>query len=194
MLIAGLGWMFLLQGEYQRIVDSGILEYNNRVAQREDRKQNLEQLEQLSAEFSALEQERLDQLHAVLPVGVDTVALVDQMQDFADVANVSILSIDVVVSGSSDASTSATRASGTKTNSATSSTASALSASNVRTAIISMNVSTPSSSYDDLKQFLTALESFVPLLNLQNLTYAPDTTSFALQLETYYLDTESTQE
>ena len=196
-LVGWFGWTFLLHGEYQRIIDSGILEYNNRVTQRETRQKSLEQLQQLAKDFGSLDQERLDELQAVLPDGFDSVALVNQMQAFASTANVSILSIDVVAESSSStaipSSTAQSSTSATKKSTTTNTTAAALSRNGVHTAVISMNVTTPNASYTDLKKFLDALEVFVPLLNLHNLTYSPETTSFALQLETVYLDSSTTR-
>lgn len=190
-LVGAGGWMFLLQGEYQHIVDSGILEYNNRVQQREDRQATLQSLEQLAKDFDNLNEERLDQLASVVPTGLDTIETVNAMQAFAASSNVNILSIDVVKE--SVAPTVTTGTGSKKNTNTTTTTTTQFSDDTIRTAVISMNVETPTASYAELKTFLDSLESFVPLLNLSNLTYAPDTTSFALQLETYYFD-DTTQQ
>jgi Tfp pilus assembly protein PilO len=187
-VVGWFGWALLLQGEYEHIRDSGILQYNNRVQQREDRKATLLQLQDLSAEVESLHHERLQQMETALPVGLDPVEMITQMQAFADAAGVSILSVDVVKSGAVGSAATAD----VKTEESTDVPSVQFTSDSVRTAIVAINVETPDASYADLKKFLDTLESFVPILNLRNLSYAPATTSFALQLETYYIDSETT--
>lgn len=194
MLVLWFGWSLLLRGEYQRIRESGILEYQNRVTQRQTKQENLAQLQQLATHVDGLNQERLDQLNAILPTGFDSVAMIDQMQAFAAVAKVTILSIDVTQESSTSQSTTVKgKAAQTAETDTTSAAQRQLAQSNVRTAVITLNVESEQSSYADMKAFLDTLESFVPVLNLHNLTYSPETTSFALQLQTYYIDSTSQQ-
>jgi len=195
-VVLWLGWVLLLQDEYAHIRDSGILEYQQRVERRQTHQDNLAQLQRLAAQVEGLNTERLDQLDAVLPKGIDSVALIDQMQAFADAAQVSILSIDVTKESETKPAAGSATAKATKTTSTNSSSSSAalqLTKSQVRTAVITVNITTRQSTYAGLKDFLDTLESFVPVLNLRNLTYSPATTSFALQLETYYLDSSTQQ-
>lgn len=181
LIVGWIGWTVLLQGEYQHIRESGILEYQNRVEQRGDRQRTLEQLQDLAADLEGLHHERLQQVEAVLPTGLDPVQVMNELQTFATTAGVTILSMDITQSSSAEDTTS-------ESEEAAAISVSAFTHERLRTAIVSMNIATAAGSYAELKTFLDALESFVPILNLRNLTYAPETTSFALQLETYYID------
>ncbi len=182
LLIGWFGWAFLLRIEYQHIQNSGILEYRNRVEQRQNRLQTLKQMQELDNEMATLQQERLQQIEMVLPTGIDPVDVMNRMQEFAAAAGVTLLSIDVVQASSTDSTATSVGAESTEL------TVSSFANEGVHTAIVSINIETASGSYADLKNFLGTLESFTPILNLRNLTYAPQTTSFALQLETYYID------
>lgn len=186
-LVAALGWFLLLRGEYTKIQRSGLVDLQTASAALEKRQNYLHDLQSMSAEYNTLNAEQLRQLSAVLPDNVDEISLMNTMYNFAASAHVTILSIDVVLAGNS-----ATIAAAQKVQAATASAAVPLvSNKDVEIANVVMNVSPQENSYANFKAFLTALDRFAPVLNLRQMTYSPDTTSYALQLETYYTDSST---
>ncbi|PIW36984.1 MAG: hypothetical protein COW24_02525 [Candidatus Kerfeldbacteria bacterium CG15_BIG_FIL_POST_REV_8_21_14_020_45_12] len=185
-LVFMLGWFLLLDGEYKTIRESGVLGYESAVENLQSRQERLFSLQDLEKEHKDLEGERLAQINEVLPVGFESTSALNTIQSLAESANLNILSVDISnqtavteePSGSADQT-------GVQVKSEITSPL-------VKAAVVTLNVeSKDESNYDDLKYFLDVLQSYVPLFNMQTLNYSPDTTSFALQLVTYYLEPPS---
>lgn len=184
-----LGWIFLLQREYNSIRNSGILQYRARVAELKEQQAYLQKMQDMETAYQKLSQERLRQLQDVLPAGIDTVALMADFERLANEAHVTLTNIDIAV----PANTNNTSMNGeNKNNSKTTAPATPNSAPDsadlIQKATITVTVEMPAGSYHELKNFLQVLESFVPIFDLANLSYAPDATSMVLQFYTYYLD------
>lgn len=187
--VALLGWLFLLKGEYANIQESGLVDLQTATAALEKRQAYVHDLEQMSAAYDELNREQLRQLSAVLPEDVDEISLMNVMYGFAAEAHVSILSIDVVLTGNA-AKIAASQTAQTNLDAAAAS-APLVSNKEVNIANVTMNVSPENNSYANFKAFLETLDRFVPVLNLRQMTYSPDTTSYALQLETYYAESST---
>lgn len=184
-----IAWFALLQNAYITIREQGLVGYAQIQTDIETKQQRLKSLERMSTALQAVNTERLRQIDALLPVGLQPTRVIADMHAFADSAHVTIASIDVVQNAASaqTASTSVAVAAGDENIVVPSS----IDQSGVSTATITMSVETQGGEYETLKTFLDSLESFVPLLDLNSLNYSPATTSYALQLTTYYI--ESTQ-
>lgn len=163
-----LGWMVFLQDGYRELRDSSIGGYQETVERLNDRQAHLQQLRTMEEEYSRLEQERLRHIDYVLPRSIDATAMIADLSTFATAAGVRVMNIDVVRSAEDTAMDSV-----------------------VRTAVITLNVQTPDGSYDQLKQLLSALETYTPVLDLETLAYTPGNTSYALQLRTYYREDDT---
>lgn len=163
-----LGWMVFLHDGYRELRDSSIGGYRVTVERLRDRQAHLQQLRTMEEEFTMLEQERLRHIDYVLPRGIDATAMIADVSTFATTAGVRVMNIDVVRSAE-DAAIDGI----------------------VRTAVITLNVQTPDGSYDQLKQLLSALETYTPVLDLETLAYTPGNTSYALQLRTYYREDDT---
>lgn len=203
-VILALGWVFLLQGQFGAIRDSGLVSYEATKQRLDEKKTYLEKLQLMEGNFEELNEERLQQLETVLPVGFDTTSFITNMHSFADAANVNILSIDVVQappkSETENATTNEESASSQSERGGSETTdtgdgqqtiveaTTEITNDRIRTANVSLNVSSVDGSYEGLKTFLDVLESFVPILDLQTISYSPSTTSYALQMKTYYFD------
>lgn len=171
------GWFLLINPQLIQVQEASLIGYGDTVIELEDRQNQLVQLKQMEQQYQGLNLEQLTQLEAYLPVGLDPTTLILTMDGFAEAADVEIISIDVVKPEQE----------AEEAGSATEATSSSFRDSSIRTAVITMSVQTQEGSYAELKQFLDVMENFVPVLNLQNLSYAPETVSYALQLQTYYI-------
>lgn len=177
-VVLGLGWLLLLNREVQSIQASGALGYQDAVLRLEQAEQRLAELKQMEQAYEDLSQERLAQVDPVLPIGLNPPAVISNIESFASSTGLEILSIDVVQPETVDElAPPVTEEVG----------APVFSDPNIQTATITLNVDSEQGSYNELKRFLDTLESFVPVYDLRTISYVPDTTSFALQLQTYYL-------
>ncbi len=180
------GWFFLLQTEWKTIQHSGILGNAEAVNRLDERQKYLADLQDMQNAYDDLGIERLAQIYSVLPVGLEPTRTIRTIQALAESANMSILSIDVVDQQPGNADSTGF------TNGADDSEIVSFESNSIRTAIVTLNLQgQEDTNYQDVKRFLDILQNYVPVLNLQTMTYAADTTSFALQLETYYLNERS---
>lgn len=181
------GWFALLRGEYKAIVDSGIIGYEQTVDRLEERRLHLEQLRAMKTSYESLNGERLQQLDELLPIGLASTEIISRMSAFADAAGVNVLSIDVVTG--TDAAVAGSQAQPLVVGGQQTSDATAVQQSPLYTsANITVNIENADNSYAALKTFLDSLESFVPVVDLKQLSFSPDTTTYALQLTTYYIE------
>jgi hypothetical protein len=177
-VILGAGWLLLLSREVEAIQQSGILGYEDSVQRLQLAEQRLAELKELEQSYEAVSQERLSQLEPVLPIGLEPPSVISNIQSFADSTGLEILSIDVVVPEP---------VAGAQPEVVTNAGLPEFSNPDIRTATITLNVDSQEGSYGELKRFLDTLENFVPVYDLRTISYVPDTTSFALQLETYFV-------
>ncbi|HLD21994.1 MAG TPA: hypothetical protein VJB65_03775, partial [Patescibacteria group bacterium] len=187
-IIFGIGWFTLLRPTYETLTTMRTQGYTAAQEQLEQQKTYLQNLQSMKEQFSHLQQERLQQLHTVVPTGFDAPQTITAMQAFAEVAHVQIVSIDVVQSQITQSNNIQGQNSVKEQTAITNASDTAL-----RTATITLNLKREDKTYEGLKQFLHTLESTVPILDLENLSYTADTDSFALQLRTYYKDHTTTQ-
>lgn len=173
LIVCTVSWFLFLQPMYQSIQELRAQGYQSSVNRLQERKQYLEEVRTMNGEYAKLETERLRQLENILPNGFNTTTTISTMQSFADAAGIRIKSIDVVNSSIDPSATPDASVVTPKKN--------------IAKATITMNIDMQDDSYAGLKKFLDALESFVPILDLENLTYSAETHSFALQLNTYYI-------
>ncbi|MFH1426237.1 MAG: hypothetical protein ABIG66_02275 [Candidatus Kerfeldbacteria bacterium] len=186
-LILVVGWFVLLDKELTKIEEAGLIGYEDTSARLQERENYLLQLQTMETEYSKLSEERLQQMDHLLPVGLEPASVINRMSALAEQAGLAILSIDVVKpepvaeATITDAGTIAGEAS-------------KFTSKDVRTATITLNIESGEGTYEELKLFLDTLESFVPILDLQNLTFSPGSASYALQLQTYFLHPGTTVE
>lgn len=176
-----IGWFLFLEKQYITIRDSGLVDLQTANTELTKREQQLIQIERMERAFAEIQTEQLNQLSALLPSGVDEIVLMESMQRFAEASQAMILSIDVSLAGSASTvvSTEAQGAGSTESNVL-------VNHPQVGIAYIVLNLQPTDTSYTGFKTFLSTLETFTPVLNLKQISYTPATTSYALQLETYY--------
>lgn len=180
-----MGWFFFLQPQYQKIQGAGVVDLNTANTELAKRQTQLQELETMQKAYESLNSEQLRQLTAVLPSNVDEISLLSSIQTFAAAAHATILSIDVVLAGNAAQVAQQAQQQADSTTTSTK-TQPLVSDSHINVAHITLNIRPGDSTYQGFKQFLATLDSFTPVLNLQQITYSPTTTSYALQLETYY--------
>lgn len=175
------GWWLVLAPQIHRLRTSGLLVYDERVLLRDTKRQQLAQLQQLQAQYEALNTESLRSLDVILPQGFDEAAMIATMEQFAEAANVRLKNINVTTQDATEEGF---------TSGLPATVSSPLGT--VRTATISLTIDIGSSDTDvylALKKFLQALESFVPLMDLRDLSFTSRQSTFTLQLQTPYLAT-----
>ncbi|MFC1597916.1 hypothetical protein ACFL2M_00070 [Patescibacteria group bacterium] len=181
-VIFSAGWFFLLQGAYFSLQETGFTTYDEAAQNLEDRQNYLLNLTLMESEFVELDEERLQQTKHLLPVGLEPTEVISNIQAFTGATGLTVLSIDVVKPEVEVVQQRAVEGERTGPE--------PFENKRIRTATVTMNVENTAGSYAELKRFLDALETFVPVMDLRNLSYTPDTSSFALQLQTYYLQEE----
>ncbi len=188
LIIFFIGWLVLLRGEYRIIQESGVLEYDLVTEQLQDQQDRLVELRYLEEQYTTLDQERLRQLEEVLPHSYNPTALITTMNQFAEQASIEIASIDVAQTGTitTETTSTATTDSGEEEE-----TIVEVANPNIKTVTITMNIKNNEGTYGELKYFLSALETFVPILDMRQLSFSPGTDSMALQLQTYYFNSSS---
>lgn len=177
LIVFVLAWFLILQREYIALRQSGIIGYEATIERLQDRQDYLSGLRQMEESYEELNQEQLRQLEYLLPTGFDVSSTIARMEDFARQSGLSLLSVDVVSGREVQTGANETTAQNDVT----------FSNKNIREASISMNLATDGS-YEQLKRFLDTLDSFVPVLNLKSISYTPATASYAIQVQTYYID------
>lgn len=177
-LVGLFGWLFVLQGQYQQLSENGLLTFQQTAEDLAARQSYLNELRKSEQSYNSLNVERLRLMEGTLPVGLEKNQLIADMQAFADSADMTIYGIDVTLGGNAVASEDGATQNQQFTNR------------NIKTAVISLNIAGKTNSYEELKSFLDSLESFIPILDLRSINYTSDTSSFALQLYTYYLEEE----
>ena len=178
-LVGLLGWLFVLQGQYQQLSENGLLTFQQTAEDLASRQNYLGELRLSEQSYNELNVERIRLMERILPIGLEKNQLVADVQAFADAAGMTIYGIDATLGGtavaSEDGATTQTQLFTNK---------------KIQTAVISVNIAGENNSYEELKSFLDMLESFVPVLDLRSINYTPETSSFALQLYTYYIAAE----
>lgn len=190
-LLCAISWFTFLRQQYEHLQERGFIGQQVAMDERDQRQQYLDQLKQMNNSYTAVDTERIQQMNVVLPDGIDATAIMAYLQRLADAASMHVLSVDVVESASSTITTGTTTAANANTP-GNSDTAAATLPASIGRAVITLNIESVTGSYDELKDFLNLLQSSVPLLDLRNLSYSPSSSSFALQLETYYRKSSST--
>lgn len=177
-LIMVLGWFVLLQREYNTLRNSGIIGYQATIERLQERQTYLQSLREMERSYNELNQEQLRQMEQILPVGFDATTAMARVEEFARQAGLELLSVDVSSGGEVTAEGEEAASTAAPANS------------NLRVAQISLNLTAEDGSYEELKRFLDTIDSFVPVMNLAAISYAPATTSYAIQLETYYIEAD----
>lgn len=172
------GWFGILQREFFAVQQNGVAGYEATIERLQDRQEYLAGLRKMEDSYNELNQEQLRQLEYLLPVGFDTTATIARMEQFAGQAGLQLLSVDVTSGQEIESGTNTTTQEGALT----------FSNKSIRRANIAMNLSTADGSYDELKHFLDTLDTFVPVLNLDAISYTPATGSYAIQVTTYYIE------
>jgi len=190
-IIAVLGWFVLLRGEYKAIVDSGIIGYEETRSRLVSRETHLDDLRVMKSTYESLNAERLEQLNELLPIGIEPTHIISRLHAFAQAANVQLISIDVTTGASGEESGITPNGDfAVQGKDGADAEASKVGTDLYETAIITVNMEKTDSSYQGLKTFLDSLESFVPVLDLRQLSFSPDSTTYALQLTTHYVDAQ----
>ncbi|MBI2415293.1 MAG: hypothetical protein HYV33_01370 [Candidatus Kerfeldbacteria bacterium] len=158
-----IGSSTLLLPQYNRLQQSGVLEYDNTLQALQERQQYVHNLAVMSENYQQLDLRLLRLIDVVLPPQYNRATVFAELEATLDDSNISVQSINVAAAP--------TTASDTTTM--------------VESINLTVNASLVDSSYPAFKQLLQHIESTSHLLDLQVVTYTPSNQSLTLQLKTY---------
>jgi hypothetical protein len=171
-----IGLIVIIIPQYQNIQKVGGLNYNQKQAQLEVAKQNLESLRQLRDSLNQVSPEDLERVYLIIPKGKDIPGIFNQMQLFANEAKMNLLSVAV------DEGTSISMAAPTT---------SATTLSNVKQISVSV-VLGGTLNYEATKNFLNVVSRQAPILDLTAITYTPNSSatvsSYKFTFRSYYIE------
>jgi hypothetical protein len=152
-----IGLFVFIIPQYQNIQKVGGLNYNQKQAQLEVAKQNLESLRQLRENLNQVSPEDLERVYLIIPKGKDIPGIFNQMQQFANEAKMNLLSVSINDGVTAGAATP---------------TAAAATYSNIKQMTVSVILG-GSLNYEATKNFLNVVSRQAPILDLKAITYTP---------------------
>jgi len=177
-----IGLIVFIVPQYQNIQKLGGLDYNQKQAQLEVAKQNLENLHQLRDSLNLVSPEDLERVYLIIPKSVDIPGIFNQMQQFADEAKMTLISVAVNEGG---ATAPVTPTSTTTT------------LSNIKQITVSVILS-GTLNYEATKNFLNVVSRQAPILDLTSISYTPSSTampsspttasSYKFSFRSYYIE------
>lgn len=183
-LVGAGGWGLVISPQIHRLRTSGLLAYDQRVALRDAKRQELLELQNLEKQYGALNMESLQRLSLTLPQGFDEAATIARMEQFAENAGVQLKNIDVTTQDAASGAALTPELPSTTVPSEAPGEGSTLRAAMITFTVDLQQIADP---YLALKKFLQELESFVPLMDLRDLAFTANQTVLTLQLQTPYL-------
>lgn len=192
--IFALGGVFLLWPQYQSLQNSGVLEYKSAVSTLESRQRYLQNVKSMEKNYAELDKRLLRSMNTVLPSDQESVILFEELELLLADANLDVQSMNIAAS----ASTEATNADIPKTEDDTqlledenmdaaeniTKTQPAL-AKNIERINVTVNIKSNSNTYASFKQFLTSLEQYNHLIELEAVSFSPNTQGTTLVFATY---------
>ncbi|MFA5135064.1 MAG: hypothetical protein WC505_04770 [Patescibacteria group bacterium] len=168
LLIIGAGYQLFIKGTVADIRSIGVIDLKEREQQKLNLIDTLERLKRLETRYNELTYEEIKQLEYLLPDEREIPYIVIELKDFIAANGLVLKSIDVGVFkaavGEEEEETKAV----------------SLKSLNVTVTIEGLDT------YAQIKDFLDKLGTLMPPFELNSFSYAPDRTSYSLNLTTYY--------
>lgn len=181
LIVSLVGVQFLLLPQYATLQESGVLQYDQVASTLADRELYLQKLTTMEANYTKLDQRLLQTVDTILPANFSNADLFNEFSQLFAQTNLSIQSINIAnASGQAVTANAATSA-------ATDGIATPTTLNTAYDIIqVTVNVSAASApSYTDFKKILGKFEDYPHLMNMNSLSYAPDTDAFTLIFTTY---------
>lgn len=184
-VILGLGYITLLSpkvAEVRRVGSFDLVQTDERVRLKEE---VLRVTKSIVQKYDALQAEKFEKLAKVLPSSQDVPSLFVQMEALAASSGLALNSVSFANLGDSEPQRGIVQ----KAPGEAADGSSQQSPRGLKQLSITMNVS-GSDGYENLKRFLSNLESHIRLLELQSFTYSPvsDQEAYQIIAKTYYLE------
>ncbi|MFH0828932.1 MAG: hypothetical protein V1907_02015 [Candidatus Kerfeldbacteria bacterium] len=207
-LIAAVGYLVLIQPQFENVKDVGILALKNETDRLNDRQAYLQRMTAMVEKYRAAASGQTVRAENMLPTGIDNAALFRTMQAIASQSGMMLQSVALnKTAGSTGTGTAAGDATqGTDVLSKISETLSST-GSVIRASTVSVSLA-GDGSYETFKRVLTTIEQSVRLFDLSTINYsslssgpqlvgkteqAQALTNYSFELKTYYLEPISAQ-
>ncbi|MFA6098852.1 MAG: type 4a pilus biogenesis protein PilO [Patescibacteria group bacterium] len=166
LIILGGAYMLFVKDTLTEINNTGITSLRTEEGVLQQKQLTLDKLNKLKEKYSGIQKEKLDQLSYFLPSESEIPFLMIEIKDFITENKLVLNSIESGPLGNTLGDTAAK--------------GSAVSSLNITLGIKGID------SYFKLKDFLDNMSQRLPLLELNSLSYSPETDVYALNLTTYY--------
>lgn len=200
--VFAIGGVFLLWPQYQSLQTSGVLEYKSAVTTLESRQQYLQNLKLMEANYRELDKHLLRSMNNVLPEHQDSVLLFEEIETLLTEADLRVESMNIAASASAQATTADVPQAADDTQllesenldaeTNTSSEQPKL-ANNIERITVTVNVTNENNSYVNFKEFLVSLEQYNHLIELESMSFSPDTSGTTLVFTTYQQTQDSNE-
>ncbi len=164
-VVCGLGYLIFVRGIVSDIQQTGDADLQAQFRVYDERQATLDDLEDLSGRYQKLTTAQLNQLASVLPTASDIPQVMIEVKNFIEQNKLDLVSLDSGPLTAIDPDTT------------TAATAKEL---NISLTIDGI------ASYYQFKSFLDDISTQLPLMELNSITYTPDTTSYTLNLTLHY--------
>lgn len=192
--IFALGGVFLLWPQYQSLQNSGVLEYKSAVSTLESRQRYLQNLKSMESNYTELDKRLLRSMNNVLPTHQDSVILFEELELLLTEADLEVQSMNIAASASPEATsadipqtvddTQLLESESADTSENNPKAKPAL-AKNIERINVTVNIKSNSNTYASFKQFLTSLEQYNHLIELEAVSFSPDTQGTTMVFATY---------
>lgn len=153
--------------QYQRIQSAGTLQYRDITTVIEQRQAYIQDLETMQQEYEQLDQRIVRAIDVALPIGYSDGPVFAEIEQLFQGSGFTVQSVNVASASGVDSV--------------------ALETPTLYDIVsISVNVTSADAvTYEQFKQLLQQIEQYPHLMNLESLTYAPNTSSYTFVLKTY---------
>ncbi len=184
-MVVAAGYFLLLGPRFKEISQQGILGYDAKRAQLEERQRYLDDLEVMVSRYEQVDFASLEKLSLVLPHKQDIPGILVEFQALAESVGLTVQSITVTELGAAAVSV----APGSAETRTGSTAIPAADAATLSSAVKPLNVSLTvagADGYGTLKALLTAIERDLRIFDVSSVSFTPDGATYTLLLKTYY--------
>lgn len=157
--------------QYQRMQSAGTLQYRDITTVIEQRQAYIQDLETMQQEYEQLDQRIVRAIDVALPIGYSDGPVFAEIEQLFQGSGFTVQSVNVASTSGADSSVDSV----------------ALKTPTLYDMVsISVNLTSADAvTYEDFKQLLQQIEQYPHVMNLESLTYAPNTSSYTFVLKTY---------
>lgn len=170
MIVVGLGYLFVIAPKLASIQGSTSKEMTEKQARRESNEREIQQLRSIEEDLRHVTSAEQRRLEAVLPSSAELDDLYIQFSDIASELGLSMVNLEFSGAGSAATADEKQAIGG-----------------DIQTLDVTYTVDGVDS-YDSLKQLLGVLQDNIRLIDMNSLSYTPETKQYSLVLKLYYFD------